>query len=185
MLKVTVNLKGAKIKSEKLINDIKSYSEKQQLIAIKRWLINVLRHTPTYTGTARGTYAPIGRIVGHSVRMGQIRGNIASAKRKKYVKWGGVKYPTGFAAGANYSQHRISKRSTKDKLFFYFNFDQRLPYVLWNEMHPTPPGFTLPSNPPWWALKSGNNSYRRYARGPMTRGFPKIASRLIRLRLTA
>jgi hypothetical protein len=137
-------------------------AEEEHTEAVKAWLKKVLANTPTYTGTARGTYAPVGRTVGRTVRRGIVRGK-TNPRRKKYFQYpkGGKKWPLGFSAGANYSDHEIKGRISGGTLKFTFMFDQQLPYVMWNEVYPAPAWMTLPSNPPWLALTKANKTFAR------------------------
>jgi hypothetical protein len=150
------------INIEVYIDQIKKVVEEEHEIAIKKWLKAVLARTPTYTGTARGTYAPVGRVVGYAVRKGKIKGNAERARKKKYFVYNGKKYPLGFGAGAQYSEHVIRVRKYKAAIIATFKFDQNLPYVLWNEMQPGPPWFLFRTPPPWWAVKAGNTAYTNH-----------------------
>lgn len=142
--------------------------------ATKAWLIAVLQKIPTYTGTARGTYAPLGRIVGHSVSVGLRRGKTDPNKKKYFIyPKGGRRWPLGFAAGANYSEEKITFRQQGlDVYRARFEFDQMLPYVLWNEVRSPPSFMKLPSNPPWRAHEAGEKAFIRYVNRTMA---PRIA----------
>ena len=174
-------LESPELDSKKYRRRLQDYMDEQHKIAVKRWLINVLKHTPTYTGTARGTYAPVGRAIGRAVRKGVARGNLAGAAKKKHFKYQGRSWLLGFAAGANYSEHEIKSRKYRDKLHYRFRFDQRLPYVLWNEVLPAPAWMKLPSNPPWHALEHAANAYVRYSQR-IARGFPFPEVKITRVR---
>lgn len=171
-------LTSPRFDSKKYVKEVRTYMKEQQILAIKRWLKTVLKHTPTYTGTARGTYAPIGRVVGHAVRKGLVRGDRKQAAKKKYFKYGGISYPLGFAAGSNYQEHKITSRFQGGALTFKFTFDQRLPYVLWNEATPGPSWFHFKTPPPWHALERGNKSYYRYLE-KIRKNFPKPKIKMI------
>jgi hypothetical protein len=151
------NLTAYKAKIRKIMED-------ENKEAIKKWLKTVLSRTPTYTGTARGTYAPVGRLVGRLVRKGRIKGNIERAKQKKYFVYKGKVYPLGFAAGANYQDHQIKLIVRSNTITTIFIFDQKLPYVLWNEIQPGPSWFNFQTPPPWKALEKGEISYDNHFR---------------------
>lgn len=174
---------------EKYKVQIDAYIVPEQKEAIRAWLKNVLARTPTYTGTARGTYVGVGRIVGRRVNNLGPKGR---GKSKKFFKFRGKKYPTGFSKGKNYSSEKIhTPRKSGNKRIYTFTFDQRLPYVLWNEISPAgsfagdpiPSSPGLPSNPPWGALKSALNAYSRYVNGKLFRGFPKVIDSMGRIRI--
>ena len=169
MLTMTLKVKGYKFKDKEYIKAVEEAVEKEFLIAIKKWLLAVLRRTPTYTGTARGTYAPVGRLVGHTVRKGTIKGNAANAAKKKHFTYGGESLPLGFSEGANYSEVSITKRKVGKRSVRIFSFDQFLPYVLWNEASPGPAWFPFKTAPPWLALKAGQDAFTRH----MTKNLPQ------------
>lgn len=144
-------------------SQIKMIMEKENKNAVRKWLKSVLRKTPTYTGTARGTYAPIGRVVGYAVRRGQSTAT-SNPSKKKYFIYNGKKYKLGFGAGAQYQEHKFQTRAYKDKVTSLFVFDQKLPYVLWNEKYPAPVWMNLIRPTPWFALKAGRVSYENHFR---------------------
>jgi hypothetical protein len=161
------NLKAYKAKIKKIMKE-----ENEE--AVKKWLKKVLSLTPTYTGTARGTYAPVGKTVGRIVRKGKVKGNAERARRKKhFVTKSGRRYLLGFRAGARYQDHKIRNIVRTNSITAIFVFDQSLPYVLWNEVSPAgsnsddpiPATQVIPSVPPWKALEkaaiSFNNHFRR------------------------
>jgi hypothetical protein len=176
MARVIVRGTNINFDSGKYIKAIKIVMDEEFDIAVKKWLLAVLRHTPTYTGTARGTYAPLGRAVGHAVRKGTIKGDPAKAAKKKFFKYGGQSFPLGFAAGANYSDFKITKaKNIKVKSARYvFEFDQQLPYVLWNEILPGPDWFHFRTPPPWLAMQAGNTAFVNHMKKAIRLRFPKL-----------
>ncbi len=169
-----------KLDTKKYIKAIDKYVEAQQLIAIKRWLLSVLKNTPTYTGTARGTYAPIGRVVKHTVRRGR-KGGSSDHRTKKKFTYKGKAWPTGLKAGENYSEFFITKKITNTSTRHRFEFHQNLPYAVWNQMMTGPAWFKFDRDPPWNAHKSGETAFRRYVNGPLKKNFPRkiIANRTV------
>jgi hypothetical protein len=136
--------------------------EELQIEAIKVWLKTALSKVPTYTGTARGTFKPVGRIVGKQIRRGQVRGR-SDPRKKKSTTWGGITYSTtGPPAGEQYGDASISKRKYRDGITLAFSFSQSLPYALWNEATPGPPGFIYASPHPWHALSAAKEAYEKF-----------------------
>ena len=163
---IHLHLKGTlatpKFQLVKFTKVLKSAMEIQQRQAIRAWLRAVLSKTPTYTGTARGTYRPIARVIGKvAVRPGSIskqaRAKIASGTRIQ-----GKNYNLGFNAGGQYSDHSITQKYSKVLLRYEFIFQQDLPYAVWNDIYPAPAWITLPSNPPWHALDAGRDAWEQY-----------------------
>jgi hypothetical protein len=145
--------------SVKFIKAVIKKLEIEHRQAVRVWLRKVLENTPTYTGTARGTYKPLGRILNVAVRPGSIK---QRAKQKLFITYRDKKFRTGFAEGANYSEYSMSIAGSDKKITYTFTFTHKLPYILWNEMFSAPPGFTLPSNPPWFALKQAEEAFFEY-----------------------
>ena len=83
---------------------------------------SVLRKTPTYTGTARGTYKPIGRVVDYAVRRGKSSAT-TDYRKKKYFVYNGKKYRLGFGEGARYQEHKFQTRAYKDRVISLFVFE--------------------------------------------------------------
>ena len=160
-----------KIKAQLPVINIKRYEKRifdimkeENINAIKKWLIAVLAKTPTYTGTARGTYAPIGRVVGRQVRRGVIAGSRAGARKKKNFRYKGTTLPLGFSQGANYQEHIIKTFKRGDKITSKFEFDQRLPYAVWNDIQVSPDWFLERRKTPWFSQQSGMTAYSNYVR---------------------
>lgn len=160
-LKLRLAVPDTDIKKYK--NQIKQIMQEENKEAVIKWLKSVLKKTPTYTGTARGTYAPIGRVVGYAVRKGRVGGR-TDPNKKKYFTYNGKRYRLGFAAGASYQEHKFQTRVYRDKITSLFVFDQKLPYVVWNEIYPAPRWMNLVRATPWHALKAGSISYQNHFR---------------------
>lgn len=164
MIKLRVTLAVPDATLEKYKKDITRIMVEENIEATRKWLKTVLRRTPTYTGTARGTYAPLGRVVRHNVRKGKIKGDASRAAKKKYFIYKGQTYPLGFKEGEQYQEHRLFKRISKNDIRAYFEFDQQLLYVLWNEEKPGPSWFIFRTPPPWLAMEKGEISYNNHFR---------------------
>lgn len=133
--------------------------------AVRDWLKTALLNIPGYTGTARGTFIPVGRLVGRSVkkfRAGDPLGNPERAKKKKFIRYGGQTYYAGFRSGAQYAQASLTTSRTGMKIINTFRFTNMLPYVARNEASGAPPGFIMPSNPPWKALDKAAKAWKKY-----------------------
>jgi hypothetical protein len=133
--------------------------------ATRVWLKEALLHIPGYTGTARGTFIPVGRLVGRIVkkfRAGDPLGNADRAKKKKFIHYKGSVYYAGFRSGASYAQASLTTGRTGAKIINTFKFTNNLPYVARNEASGPPPGFVMPSQPPWKALDKAAKAWRKY-----------------------
>lgn len=137
--------------------------DKQQREAVKAWLVAVLEEIPTYTGTARGTFAPIGRMVNLTVGKTGILGDPSGAASKKVFKHKGRVIQLGFEEGAELGKDfKLTQEATGKILIYKFEFNHNLPYLIWNNMFPAPEWIHLPSNPPWKALEKGRDAFIEY-----------------------
>lgn len=170
-LRVSLELPDVIFKRYK--REIELLIEKEQIEAIKKWLKSVLSRTPTYTGTARGTYVGVGRIVGKSVRRGKVKGR-TDPKKKKFFVYRNRKFPLGFKEGDQYSDEDISKKISKNQMLFRFEFHQSLIYVLWNEISPGPVWFPFKTPPPWFARELARKSFRNYVNKNIRKKLLKI-----------
>lgn len=161
LVKISYKATSAKFNFEKYKQSIDNYVSDKQIQAIKEWVKGAVSETPTYTGTARGTYVPLGRIVRATVRKGIIKGNAARASRKKEFRYKGKTWPLGFEQGADYAEHKIYKRRVKQNIFFYFTFDHKLPYVIWNNTRKAPGWLHLIDPTPWKALMVAEAAYKK------------------------
>lgn len=150
------------IDSKKLQKEAINFLEVQMRQATRAWLRAVIKKIPRYTGTARGTFKPLGRVLRVAIKAAgaPTHGSAEGAKRKKFIKIGGRLLPTGPSAGELYSDFKFSK--TKNTVSF--EFDQNLPYVIWNSIYPAPVNFILPSNPPWFAFAAGEAAFKNYVK---------------------
>jgi len=136
---------------------------RQQKLAIGEWARAVIARIPTYTGTAKGVFAPLNRVVrGLNIQSSSPVSKRAKEKIAEGTTIRGKHYKLGFARGKDYSEHDVSHVVTSNEQMYIFEFDISLPYVLWNDMYPAPAWITLPSNPPWHALDAGAKAFRMF-----------------------
>lgn len=180
MLKTIAEFEIPTVDLGKYRKEIRDYLKKEQLEAIKKWLIKILERTPTYTGAARYTYGPVGRKVKHFVRAGSPGSkNDSRRKNKKTFVYGGKRYSLDKASAETYQEHKIlAPRSRGNKIRASFSFSPKLPYVIWNDFQKGPAWMNLIRATPWKALQGGREAYLRHANGPMVKGFPLLRKRM-------
>jgi hypothetical protein len=136
--------------------------EAKQRQAIRAWLRAVIAKTPSYTGTVRGTFKPLARVLGQiSVQPGSVSKG-AKAKIARGTKIDGQHYQLGFGAGGQYSDYSIEQEVSTFRLSFIFIFDSSLPYALWNNIQPAPSWIHLKEQTPWHALRAGALAFEQY-----------------------
>jgi len=140
------NLKGFKVNLNKLGND-------ELVNTARAWLKAVIVEIPTFTGTARGTFRPLGRFLKVSFPAGTRK----SKRKSKLLQ--GTRFQLGFGAGAQYGQdfefHQNNNR-------FEFNYVFNLPYIYWNSFGP---GLsTLIKKTPWFAIQKGTAAGEKHIR---------------------
>jgi hypothetical protein len=142
--------------------------------AVKEWLLTIIAQIPVYTGTAKGTFAPVGRIVGRVVAAASAVSLRAS--QKKYFKYQGKSYPLGFEAGKSYASPAptLTHEDTVTGRTFTFTFTNTLPYVVWNDMRKGPAWFPFKTPTPWKLLDAGAEAWRNYLLNEMPKRLPKL-----------
>lgn len=182
-MKITGNTLDIKIDMNHFKSKLVEQCEIQNKQAIRVWLKEALLHIPGYTGTARGTFIPVGRLVKRAVtrfRPGDPLGNAQRARKKKLIHYGGRTWVAGFQAGSQYSLAFMRTKRTGLRITNSFTFMNNLPYVARNDIAGPPPGWTLPSNPPWMAIRKATIKWQQYVhteipkRLKIPRGFIKI-----------
>lgn len=158
-LKATGSFEIQTLDTKKITKTLREQIEIQSRQAARAWLRAVIARIPTYTGTARGTFKPLGRVLRVAVNKGFIS---EAASKKKVFRYKGRSYPLGFEAGANYSKFDFILEDSRDTLSVVFKYELTLPYLLWNDIYPAPAWITLPSNPPWAALQAGDDAWQNY-----------------------
>lgn len=140
------NLSGFKINLNKM-------GEAEIKNTARAWLKAVILEIPTFTGTARGTFRPLGRFLKVAFPQG------ARKSKRKSKKIQGTTFQLGFGAGAQYGQdfefHQNANR-------FEFNYVFNLPYIYWNSFGPGLP--TLIKKTPWFAIQKGESAGFKHIR---------------------
>lgn len=139
--------------------------EEQNKLAVRVWLRTILDHIPTYTGTARGTFKPLGRVVNYTVPLvGKAGrpGKTAKNPHKKHISYGGSTFAMGFSAGGQHAEYKLDVKVSNLEIKCSFIFTNNLPYVAYNDVNSAPSGFVLPSNPPWHSHERGVEAWKRY-----------------------
>jgi hypothetical protein len=167
-VRTTAEFEAPTLDVVKYRNVIDQYMIQGQVEGVTKWLDAVLEHTPKYTGTAQGTYAPLGRVVNRAVF------NHSNRTGKEYFVYKGRKYRLGFDAAAQYQHHVLKSQASASRLIYTFEFHPKLPYVLWNEVLKAPPWLNLAGPTPWNALKAGLSAYKRFAEGALVQNFPSV-----------
>lgn len=164
-MKVKGNMSIVHIDVERFKTSLLKKCEVQNRQALRVWLKTALLHIPGYTGTARGTFYPVGRLVRRTVTKfgpGGQSGNPDRAKRKKLIYYKGRTYTAGFEAGRDYASATLRTDISGVKITNSFIFTNNLPYVARNEENPPPEGWVMPSNPPWRALEKAASAWKKY-----------------------
>jgi len=144
--------------------------EAKQREAIRAWIRAVIAKTPSYTGTVRGTFKPLARVLG---RVSVQPGGLSAGARNKVVRGteiDGKHYQLGFGAGGQYSDFSITQDVSTFHMSFVFVFDSSLPYALWNNIQPAPSWMHLREPTPWHALRAGALAFEQY----VMREVPKV-----------
>lgn len=167
IFKLTKKVSGSTITIDvnKFKTKLREKCEVQNRQALRVWLKEALEHIPGYTGTARGTLVPVGKIVRRAVtkfRPGDPLGNAKRAAKKKFIHYKGVTYRAGFEYGKDYAQALLNTNVEGLSIRNTFIFTENLPYVIFNESNSAPPGFTMPSNPPWWWSEKAAKKWKEY-----------------------
>lgn len=165
-LRLAIRTQCPKTELEKYIKAVNAYMEQQQLEAVKRWVKAVVRKTPTYTGTSRGTLWRLGNRVAYNVTKGAILGNAQNAKNKKYFTYQGNKVRLGFREGAQHSNFEIKRTRSGSNFFYHFSFeiDDQLLYPDWNDERAAPKWLNLKTKTPWEAYAAGEKAYDNYSK---------------------
>lgn len=138
---------------------------KEMKNAIEAWLKAVLIKVPVYTGTSKGTFAPVGRVIGKAVKA--ISPVNKAASSKKFFKYRGRKFPLGFNAGRDYGSASLTREVLGKIITFTFTFANTLPYTVWNEQFPGPDWFSFRTEPPWNALIAGKEAFVNHVKKEM------------------
>jgi hypothetical protein len=176
-LKVKGHIEIIEVNLTKFQTSLLKQCEIQNRQAVRVWLKEVLKYIPGYTGTARGTLVPVGRLINRAVaRFGPSgpSGNQRRAKKKKWINYKGRMYRAGFQFGKQYAEARISSKVTGITILNSFEFDNNLPYIARNDISGPPPNFIMPSNPPWRSHDKAAEAWKNYILTVAIKRLPKI-----------
>jgi len=174
-----ISTKGSQVAFFELTPDLFSKTLKKRLgeahrQAVRVWLKTILENIPTYTGTARGTFRPLGRVLNIAVQKTKVLGKTDPSKKKWiYVK--GRKWRAGIDYGESYGGYSLWWQQEATRIIYGFSFTSDLPYLLWNEVYPAPVNFVLPSNPPWRAFRKAALAFLKYVKIEVPKQLPKSA----------
>lgn len=145
------------------------FLEKEMRLAARAWLRAVLLNIPKYTGTTRGTFKPLGRVLRVSLNTfaGPSGGSKERAKaklRRGFTTVNGITVPLGEAAGAAFAEHKLGRVGFNKVVFEYTNL---LPWFAINEFTSGPPNFRFATPPPWQATKAGDAAFLDYVNNIM------------------
>ena len=145
--------------AKKFTDALRDLAEAQVRQAAREWLRAVIPKVPVFTGTARGTLMPLGRLIRVAVPI--------SPKAVRPNRGPGV--------GASLTTGRYFYREGNR---FYFRFNTDVSHFIYNNLQPAPdPPFRLINETPWYATQAGNEAFNRY----LAEELPKRA-KLLRLR---
>ncbi|KKL45572.1 hypothetical protein LCGC14_2354280 [marine sediment metagenome] len=167
MLKVTGQISSVRLNSKRYHAAVLKRLDQEHKNAVAAWVKAVAYSIPVYTGTARGTIAPVGRTVRQFV-------GAAGTNEKTEFVYQGKTYPLGFRQGKNYQEHSLSRAGTEGRLTFTFRFLETLPYVVWNTSSPAPAWMNLKNITPWYAIQKGVAAYVQYAREQIPKRLPRL-----------
>jgi hypothetical protein len=189
MLKLKSTVTLVSLQGGKETKTMDQFFQRQLRQATRAWLRAVIERIPRYTGTARASFKPLGRVLRVHIPKG-IKLGKTDPKRKlpRGRNIQGKIYPSSFPSiGQAFATFRFYR--DPNSLEYVFEFDEYLPYVIWNDIYPAPAWIELPSNPPWHAFEAGANAFNKYIRVEMpTREFYKalkkdlkVTSKTVRL----
>lgn len=160
--KPTVTLLDFKSTTLKQTEEIDKFFQRQLRQATRAWLRAVLLKVPEYSGAARGSFKPLGRVLRVAVPPG-VKGGTTDPKKKlpygRNIK--GKMYPTTSEGGEAYGTDFDFVYDDKNQEY-KFRFNVELPYVLWNSIAPAPAWIKLAQPTPWYALQEGYKAFNHY-----------------------
>ncbi len=154
MLKINVRSEAPRFNYDEFKANINRLGQKHLRLATRAWVTAVVTKVPVYSGTARGTLAPIGRFVNAAVPRGTVVGPTSGTKKIL-----GKTYNIGFDAGKEYGQRfELGQEASPNKTTWFFTFNHEdLVYFIWDNYGK--PLSTL-RQAPWDALKAGDDAFR-------------------------
>lgn len=147
----TVKAKAPKFNINGFRVDLNKLGKEEVKEAAREWLRAVLKEIPTFTGTARGTFKPLGSFLKVAIP----KSAPVSSRTSKKIQ--GTSFQLGFGAGAQYGQ---DFEFVQKGLRFEFNYTVNLPYIWWNSLGPGLPSLRKPA--PWMAIQNGTKAFGRH-----------------------
>jgi hypothetical protein len=169
-LQITGQIAYPKIDLKKFSKTLKQKLEREQNESVKAWFVAVISKIPVYTGTAKGTFKPLGRYLNEKVDISPVN------TTKKYFEYGGIKYPLGFKLAGKYTTYKFTQKNILGGMEYRFLFINMLPYFVWNDMQPGPTWFPFKIPPPYKALDAGEKAWRDYVLNILPKKLPKYAN---------
>ena len=152
--------------------DLTKLGEVEVRQAAREWLRAVIKEIPTYTGTARGTFKPLGQFLKVAIP----KSTPVSNRKSKRIQ--GRTYKLGPAAGAQYG---TDFDFTQNAFKFGFNYTVELPYIWWNSFGPGPPQLKKPT--PWFAIQQGTTAFGNHLREEMPGKFATLMRKHVRTKV--
>jgi hypothetical protein len=184
MLKFNAEVKLVDILDREYLAELDAVLEVELKRAVGEWLRTILSIVPVYTGTTKGTFGMVGRIVSKYTQGINFQSPGPNTTGKKYFVYpkNGKKWPLGYAQGLSYSgPPSFTKHGSAGNRLYLFEFSNYLPYQSWNDMLPGPSWINFKVAPPWRHLQKGALAFKKYAE-TIPKRFPELAQ-FIRIRV--
>lgn len=149
--------------------------------ASAEWVKAVLQTIPVYTGSARGTFAPISRVLKHWGVNNPTVGPVDAAAAKKIKRgfyYKNKRYILGYTAAGIHSNYSFNMITRPGQRVMKFNFTNNLPYVLWNTMYKAPDWLHLKHITPTYAYEKGAIAFEKYVKNVIPTKLPSVAGYL-------
>jgi hypothetical protein len=169
VVKLKANLALVDLDIKDFTKRLKRKLDVEHRSAVRAWLVAALSKIPTYTGTTRGLFKPIGRMVNYVFSISPKSGH------DKYFfiyPKGGIRYPLGVNEADRYTKSDMDKRETPGQIEYYFIFENELLYAVWNETRSAPGWLNLKSTTPWNALVRGAEAFEEYVTTEIPKHLP-------------
>jgi hypothetical protein len=179
MPKIRAKIRVGKLDKARVFKTYRALMERELRNAIRAWLKAVLLRVPKYTGTTRGVFKPIARVLRISLTtfMGPSEGDPVRARAKLkrgFTIFNGRVIILGEASGATYGSHKFSRRGST----FTFEFTNLLPWFAINEFTSGATDFNYATPPPWESYKAGELAFNDYVKNvlPTKREYKKLVT---------
>lgn len=137
MFKFTGRLKSFYLKTNEFRKDLDASLKREVRNAGAEWVRAVYNKVPVYTGTARGTLVPVGRVVDVTIPISPV-----AFKRGRGPTFGESQSSFNFYHAGN---------------VYGFRFDQNLWYYILNDLN-----VTFIKSSPWQSMKAGEEAFNHY-----------------------